>query len=215
MLEAVPLSAEDLEFKSPIEWEEAQEGFFLGRFFRTVQRALFAPLTFYENLRRGGSYGKPLVYAFLVEFLTNAISSLLWGGLFAGFIFGGSGHFGVLAANFKIFHLFVWIILFFANLLGASWVYYMAAGLMGARGSYRTLFRMYAYSNTAVLYRLIPFVGSMIAELYRVALLFCGFKAVYRFSTVRALVSAIAPAVAILILIKLSGFSLYDYLMKV
>jgi hypothetical protein len=215
MLQAIPLSTEDLEFKSPIEWEERREGFFLENFYRTLKRALFDPLNFFENLRRNSSYGKPLAYACLVEILTAAVSSLFWGGLLAGFAMGGSGHLGVLGANFQIFKLFIGLLFLVVSLFGASFVYYLVAVLFGARSRFRTLFRMYSYTESVVIFRLIPVIGNVIAEVYRGVLLFFGFKAVYRFGTFRALACTIAPGVLLLILVAAGGFSLFHYLLKV
>jgi len=212
MLQAIPLSTEDLEFKDPIEWEERQEGFFLDKFYRTLKRALFSPLNFFENLRRNGSYAKPLAFACLIEILTAALASLFWGGLLAGFAFGGAGHWGILGANFQIFRIFTGLFFLVIGLFGASFVYYIAAALLGARSRFRTLFRMYSYTESVVIFRLIPIIGNVIAEIYRGVLLFFGFKAVYRFSTARALICAIAPSLLLIIVVVISGVSFFYYL---
>lgn len=214
MLQSVPLSTEDLEFKSPIEWEERQEGFFLENFWLTLKRSLSAPLKFFENLRRDGSFVRPLTYAILAEFLTAAISSLIWGGIFSGFVLGGTGYWGVLGANFKIFTLLLGFVFLIAGLWASSLVYYCVALILGARSGFRTVFRMYGYTEGVVFFRLIPLVGPAITEIYRVVLLYFGFRKVYRFDELRALLAAAVPALILLVLaVVTSGFSLY-YLLK-
>jgi hypothetical protein len=214
MLQTVPLSTEDLEFKSPIEWEERQEGFFLENFWLTLKRSLLAPLKFFENLRRDGSYIRPLLYAILAEFLTAAISSLVWGGLFAGFAFGGTGHWGVLGANFQIFTLLLGLVFLIAGLWISSIIYYCAALILGARSGFRTLFRMYVYTEGTVVFRLIPVIGTAVTEIYRLVLLYFGFRKVYRFNEVRALLAVLIPALILLALaLMMNSFSLY-YLLK-
>ncbi len=213
MLESVPLSTEDLEFKSPIEWEERAKGFFLENLWLTVKRSLTAPKVFFENLRRNGSYIRPLTYALTIEIFTAIISSLIWGGIFSGFLFGGMGHWGVLAADFKIFTIFSGIFFLILGLMASSLVYFWCALLLGIRSKFRTLFRMYAYSEGAVLFRLIPGVGFLIAEIYRLLLLFFGFQKVYRCSKPRALAASLLPALILIFLtITMSSFSLYHLL---
>lgn len=212
MLQAIPLSTEDLESKSPIEWEERQDGFFLDKFYRTLKRALFAPFDFFENLRRNGSYAKPLAFACLAELLTALISSFLWSGLLLGFAFGGLGHWGVLGAHFQIFKLFAGLFVLVIGLFGASFIYYVTAVIFGARSRFRTLFRMYSYTEGVVIFRLIPIIGNVVAEIYRGVLLYFGFKAVYRFGTLRALACVVVPSLLLLIAVAVSGFYLFYFI---
>ena len=214
MLQSVPLSTEDLEFKSPIEWEECDEGFFLENLWLTLKTSLVAPKRFFENLRRKGSYIRPLFYAVLIEFFVAVIISLFWGGILSGFIFGGTGHLGVLAANFKIFTLVTGLGFLVVGLWASSLIYYIVALCLGMRSGFRTLFRMYVYTEGVVLFRLIPVVGIFVAEIYRVVLLFFGFKKVYRCSDRKALVATIIPAlILVTLMMVLSHYSLY-YLLK-
>jgi len=214
MLNSVPLSTEDLEFKNPIEWEEKREGFILENFWLTWKRAVFSPKDFFENLKRGGSFVRPLLYACSMELLTAVFSSLIWGGIFFGFLFGGAGHWGVLGADFRIFSLFFGFFLLVAALFISSLVYYGTIWFLGARAPFRPLFRVYAYSESAVIFRLIPVIGIGVAEIVRVVLLFFGLRTVYRFSPARALVGALLPGLLLMGGVALTGFSFFQ-LMKI
>jgi hypothetical protein len=214
MLEPIALASEELEFKTPIEWEERREEFFLKRFFSAWKRVLTDPGRFFENLKRRGPYGKPFAFALIAEFLTLCAGSLLGGGIFAGFAVGGLGHWGVLGADFRIFSLLTGILLLVAGLFGAAFLYYAVSSLLGARGPYRTMFRMYGYTEGVVLFQLIPWAGILAAAVYRTVLLYFGFRKVYRFSSFRAALAAILPGLILCALMGLGGYSFYSDLVK-
>jgi len=211
MLHSVPLSTEDLEFKNPIEWEERREGFLLENFWLTLKRVLLSPQEFFENLRRNGSLMKPLLYACGVELLTAILSSLIWGGIVLSFLLGSSGHWGVLAGNFKIVNLFLGFLLLVLSLFISSFAYYGITFWLGVRSPFRTVFRVYCYSESAVLFRLIPLIGIFAAEVARLVLLYFGFKTVFRFTPARAAICAVLPGVALWILVALCGFSFFHW----
>jgi len=210
MLQPVPLSTEDLEFQSPIEWEEREEGFFLENLWLTFKKVLSAPQTFFENLRRNGTYWKPLTFAILMELFVIGTGSLLWGGLLSGFFVGGTGQWGILGANFKIFTLVFGLLGLVLALVISSFVYYLTAVMLGARSGFRTLFRMVAYTEGAVVFRLIPYIGTAITEIYRLFLLYFGFRKVYRFSALRACAATLIPLVILVSVLVVSGLSLYQ-----
>jgi len=214
MLQSVPLATEDLEFKSPIEWEERQVGFFLENYWLTLKRLLLAPTKFFENLRRNGSYFRPLLFAVIAELVTASLSSLIYGGIFSGFLLGGTGHWGILGADFKIFSLGLGFLGVIAALFGSAFCYYLVAWCFGVRSNLRTMFRTYAYSEGCVYFRLIPVVGIWIAEIVRLVLLTAGFRAVYRFQVPRAVSIALIAGLIILALSAIGGFS-YHQLFKV
>ena len=194
--------------------EESRGGFFLEKFIVTLKRVLLEPLKFFENLQPGGPYSKPLAYACLVELSMAAISAVIWGGIFAGFILGGHSHLGVLGAKLHILSLFIGLLILVISIFGASFAYYIGALICGARSDYRAIFRMYAYTESAVIFRLIPLIGGVVAEIYRGVLLYFGFKAVSRLGSLQAFLCAVAPGLILLSLIAICGFSFYQYLWK-
>ena len=116
-----------------------------------------------------------------------------------------SGGLGVASAAIGLLIAGLWI---------SALVYYLISYCLGMRSGMRTLFRMYAYTESAVVFRLIPGIGGLAAEIYRIVLLVFGFKKVYRCGTGQALTASILPALILMLFAMVtSGFSLY-YLVK-
>lgn len=185
-------------------WENGKDP---ASLLETIKRLIASPGRAYAEMREKGDYASPLLFA-LVLILVGSMFGALWQMVFGGpeqFLSGmkemppefaealarstGPGSLIttlIMGPIFGIVGLFIWsgIVHLTLSLLGG-----LRDSTAGFEGSFRTV----SYSAVAQLAVVVPFVGSLIAFVWSVALGMIGLSTVHNTSQGKALAAVLIP----------------------
>jgi hypothetical protein len=195
--------------EKPVPWENG-EGF-IRAFFRTTWEGLFSPTRFFKKVAKGEGYWSPLIYGVMIGII-GRFSDLFWAWLLIIPLIPPS------VRNFMALPqaLFVTVIVFampfivaISMLVWSCVIHFTLMIIGGNKKNFQTTFRAISYSYSARLFHIVPFIGSSIGNIYRIALFILGIREGHGITTGRAAVSVLLPlivAIAIFIAILLPVF---------
>ena len=170
-------------------------------FLETAKMFITEPARAWSVTRESGDFARPLLFALIVAWvgaIFNAVWSTMFGaGLvrmlppqFQRYAMFGSGH-GlvasiVLAPIFIACGLFIWTAI--------QHVAFMLVGaLTGSKTGFEGTFRVVSYSSIAHIAYLVPFVGGLLALVWRVYLMLLGTQQLHKTTQGKALLGILLP----------------------
>jgi hypothetical protein len=172
-----------------VSWEDPELPVWKG-LYRTLRDLLFSPGEFFENLGPGG-WAEPLAFALIVS-TTGLLCALFWDLL----LLAGTGNSGNSAGltlspslgPAMLMGLMVGSPLLVLSILGVgSLCWWGSVALLGANREFTPAWRIFCYAQGGMILALIPFLGTMVAGIWVLALMFIGARKVYGFSALNSL----------------------------
>jgi hypothetical protein len=172
-------------------------------FFDTAKMFITAPEQAWARTRETGDYMRPLLFALIVAWV-GSIFNAVWGSMFgAGFMKmippqyqryammgGGRGIIFtiVLAPIFIACGLFIGSAIFHVSFM-------IVGALKGSRSQFEGTFRAVSYSSIAHIAYVIPFVGGLVALVWRIYLMVVGVQQLHKTTQAKALLGIILPMI--------------------
>ncbi|MGA7991106.1 MAG: YIP1 family protein [Thermoanaerobaculia bacterium] len=170
-------------------------------FFDTAKMFIAAPEQAWRLTREAGDFTRPLLFALIVAWV-GAIFNAVWGTMFGAgllrmlpaqyhrFAMMGSGR-GLLASIVLApigiaIGLFVGSAIFHVSLM-------IVGALSSSRSQFEGTFRVVSYSSIAHIAYVIPFVGGLVALVWRIYLMMLGVQQLHKTTQGKALVGILLP----------------------
>ena len=172
-------------------------------FFDTAKMFMTAPDQAWARTRETGDYMRPLIFALIVGWV-GAIFNAVWGSMFGagimkmippqyatrlGPLAGGGGGLimNIVIAPFVIAcGLFIGSAIFHVSFM-------IVGALKGSRSQFEGTFRVVSYSSIAHIAYVIPFVGGLVALVWRIYLMMLGVQRLHKASQGKALMGILLP----------------------
>jgi len=184
-------------------WESG--GGFIGAFFKTTQEVLFSPNRFFKKISSGEGYWAPLIYGLITGIIGQGAAIFWLWLLMAQFIPIERLPFQYGTSILKII-----VPLPFqeaiAIFIGSGVIHLCLMIVRGNNGGYKTTFRAIAYSYSAYLFGIIPFIGLLIGGIYAIILTIIGVREGHGISTGKAVLAVLLPVIVIFGLIFIAIF---------
>lgn len=198
--------AVSVEDSQQIPWERRKELGFWNALLETFKQIVSGPSEFFAMMSKSGDFGGPLIYAIILA-VVAVIGSQIWAiiglmplNMLAGL--GGAESMGEMAATtaFGVGNSIVAIILApigvgIGLFVGAGVLHLMLMIVGGATESYETTFRCMAYSQTAQIAQLIPFIGGLIAAIWGIVLQVIAIREAHEISQGKAILAVVLPMI--------------------
>ena len=172
-------------------------------FFDTAKMFITAPEQAWARTRETGDYMRPLLFALIVAWV-GAIFNAVWGSMFGAGLMkmippqyqryammgGGRGVIVtiVLAPLFIACGLFIGTAIFHVSLM-------IVGALKASRSQFEGTFRAVSYSSIAHIAYVIPFVGGLVALVWRIYLMMVGVQQLHKTTQAKALLGIILPMI--------------------
>ena len=186
-------------------WERRQQIGFASAFVETTQQVLLSPSAFFRSMPIVGGIGAPLLYGVIAGYIGHVVSALYWfvvnSTMGMSFPASGSGELDRLMPMMTSGMGLVGQILF-GPIFTAIWLFVVSAivhvCLMlvgGATSGFEATLRVAAYSEAAMILRIVPMCGDAIGPIYYVVLMIIGVAEAHRISGVRAAAAVLLPVI--------------------
>lgn len=186
-------------------WERRQQIGFASALVETTQQVLTSPSDFFRSMPVTGGIGGPLLYGVIVGYV-GVVASALYAFILQSAI-GSSWSFGRNSELDRIMPMLssgmglVGQVLF-GPIFVAVWIFVVSAVvhvclllLGGATNGFEGAFRVIAYSAAAMVIRIVPVCGELVAIVYYVILAIIGVSAAHRISGLKATAAVLLPFV--------------------
>ncbi len=211
--ERIPASSDPAGDGAP--WERMKELGFFNALIENARQMILSPSDFYKKMGKSGGYGMPLLYAIIfgaVGGIVGEIWALLMESLniapLAMFGMGketsalsGQMAFGMLGTVFGI--IFIPIAVTITAFVQAGIYHLMLMILGGAEEDFETTFRVVAYSKTAEIARIVPFLGGLVTTVWEIVLCIDGLREAHNIENKTAVLAVLLPFLLCCVLIGL------------
>jgi hypothetical protein len=183
-------------------WESG-EGFIVA-FFKTTQEALFSPTKFFKKTAAGEGYWSPLIYGLIAGIIGNGCA-ILWFWLFVAQLIPMDRI--PFQHSLSIVRLLIPLPfqLAIGMFVGGAIIHLCLMLVGGNKQGYKTTFRAVCYSYSALLFNVIPFIGSVIGFIYRIILFILGVREGHGIRTGKAVLAVLLPVIVIFVLIVVAA----------
>lgn len=176
-------------------WESG-EGFIVA-FLKTTQEVLFSPTKFFKKAALGEGYWSPFIFAMISGIIGSGVA-LLWQWLFFS---GVVPHQIFSAATYSVFLTVAIISIPFtvalSILLGSGVTHLCLMIVGGNRKGFAPTFRAISYSYSAVLFYIVPFIGTFVGGIYLLVLAIFGVREGHEISTGKAVLAVLLPLIIV------------------
>lgn len=192
-------------------WERRMElGLWQG-IFHTVKSTMFSPKKMYSAMPVKGGLMEPLTFGLLIGSIGSMLS-FFYDFLFSTFGFKNSLEgIGILfnsPVNYLYF-IFLSPLLVIIELFLSSFIAHLLLVIMrGNKNKFEATFRVFAYSQAAMICCIIPFIGSTVAKLWMTVVQITGLKEAHGISYTRIIIALMIPFLFIVIAFGLLLFFL-------
>jgi hypothetical protein len=184
-------------------WDRRREIGFATAFIETTQQVLTSPTAFFRAMPILGGFGGPLLYGVLAGYVGHVASALYWFVVQATIgtpwatsagspletwmpvLSGGMG----LVGQILFGPIFTAIGIFIVSAI--VHVCLMLVG--GANSGYEATLRVAAYSEAAMLLRIVPMCGDVVGPIYYLVLTIIGISEAHRISGLKATLAVLLP----------------------
>jgi len=192
-----------------VPWEDKKNLGFLGPLFETFKESCFNPSQFFEKLPVKGGIGNPLLYALIMGFI-GMIFQVTYSQMFSQMFdftkwlppMSRSFDYDFVELNRRIqsysnvFSLFIFPFAATAGFFIWSGIVHLLLTMFGwKKHDYESSFRIVTYSEGPAFFRIIPFVGDIVAPVWQLVLTVIGISKVHKVSIGKAILVVILPAV--------------------
>jgi hypothetical protein len=186
--------------KNGIPWESRMEIGFWPAIFDTIKSAVFSPKKMYGSMSIKGGMMGPLIFGLLIGSIGNMLS-FFYDFLFSmlGFedSFGGAKIFFNSPVRY-VYLLFLSPALVMIEIFISSFIAHVLLIMVrGNKNNYRATFKVFAYSQAAMIWSIVPFIGSTMGKLWMAVIQIIGLKMVHNISYKRIIIALIIPFVFI------------------
>jgi len=188
-------------------WEKRADLGLFNSIFLTFKKALFQPGVLFKAKSYPEGIGEPLAFGLLIGGFGDMLAFFWPVLLFSlGFVPFGGSVFAHLNGIWIFLTLLVGIplavilnIFFYSGIL-----HLMLLMVRGGKQGYRSTFRVVAYSQSALLWNIIPFMGSWIATVWKLVIQIIGLHEIHHISYVRVIMAFLLPVFIFLVLIVIA-----------
>ncbi len=176
-------------------WESG--GGFIPAFFKTTQEVLFSPTKFFQKAAAGKGYWSPFIFAMISGIIGSGIA-LLW----QWFFFSGLVPPQILSVTTYSVILTFAIILIpftiaFSILIGSGVTHLCLMIVRGNQRGFEATFRAVSYAHSALLFYIVPFIGSLVGGIYLLVLAILGVRGGHEISTGKAVLAVLLPLIVV------------------
>jgi endogenous inhibitor of DNA gyrase (YacG/DUF329 family) len=180
-----------------VHWEDRQRLGFLAAFGQTWSDSTFRPTEFFHRLPKTGNIGSALLYAFIIG-TTAGILSLFWDYLFWDSLTNIQELENMLNAKLsRDFLGFAALLVPFFTIIGiffVTFIYHICLLITGSgRHGWEATFRGFCYSQSPLLFVLVPGCGAFVALVWIFVLIVIGWRELHQSTTGRVLFAAFLP----------------------
>ncbi len=185
-------------------WEKRADLGLFTSIFMTLNKALFQPGVLFKAKGYPKGIKEPLTFGLLIGGFGDMLAFFWPVILFAlGFLPFGDSVFVHLNGIWIFLTLLVGIplavilnIFFYSGIL-----HLMLLMVRGGKQGYQSTFRVVAYSQSALIWNIIPFMGSWIATVWKLVIQIIGLHEIHRISYVRVIMAFLLPVFILFVLI--------------
>lgn len=175
----------------------------ISNHFSMMKGVITAPKTFYEGVSESEGYKKSIIFLLINTFLTMLVVSLF------SLVFSFKPQQFVYGLMGIVIALPLMLGLFFVG----TAILHVIAKVLGGKGKFVGSFQALAYASGVSPLTAIPVVG-FLASFYQVYVTILGFRKVHQYSTVKAVINILLPALVIIVLvlvaIAVAGFAVIN-----
>lgn len=205
-------------------WDRAGGGSFVNAFIETVKKSIFNPMEYFEEVRLGQGYIRPLIFATIISILVFIAAAAYQAGFqalaigmdVASKVKGVFSPFLAISAPFTVLFLagavligvplFTVAVTFIQAAVCHLCLTIVGAGERGYWGTFRTM----CYASGPQVFQLFPVFGGFIGPMWQLAITVIGFRVVHNTSYSRSAVAVFLPVmvccgVVFLVLIAIAG----------
>lgn len=195
MARSVEGQVREISSKEYTPWESG-EGF-IAAFFKTTQEVLFSPTRFFKKAAAGEGYWSPFIFAMISGVIGSGVA-LFWQWMF----FSGVIPHQLLSATTYSFFLTVAVIsipfaVALSILLGSGVIHLCLMIVGGNQRGFAPTFRAISYSHSALLFYIVPFIGSFVGVIYLFILAIHGVREGHEISTGKAVLAVLLPLIIV------------------
>ncbi len=177
-------------------WERRSEEGLLRGIYLTAYKALFQPGDLFDTQREPKGIREPMAFGLLLGGFGDMMAFFWPAFLYSfGFLPFGDSVFPRLTGIWIFLTLFVGIplavvlnMIFYSGIL-----HLMLLMVRGGKGGYQSTFRVVAYSQAALFWNIIPFLGNWIATVWKLVVQLIGLHKIHGASYVRIILAFLLP----------------------
>jgi hypothetical protein len=186
-------------------WEDARIPF-PNNLIATCQKSLVEPTRFFDGIRYDAPAARPLLY-FLVLTVMGAVFTLLWQALELEPVSVFEGAVEDIRGPSALIQFFLSPFLGLLGLLLWSLILHLFVLMFAPnRRNLVTTIRVVCYSAAPLIFLVVPYVGSWVAQLWMLVLQVFGVRAAHRTTGGRATAAVLIPIVLLMLLVMLTAF---------
>jgi hypothetical protein len=176
-------------------WESG-EGF-IAAFLRTTQEVLFSPTKFFKKVAAGEGYWSPFIFA-MISGIIGCGAILLWQWLFFSGMVPPQIRSVTTYSLFLVFAIILipfWVA--FSIVVGSGVIHLCVMIVGGNRKGFEATFRAISYSHSALLFYIVPLIGSIVGGIYYLILIILGVREGHEISTGKAVLAVLLPLIIV------------------
>jgi len=176
-------------------WESG-EGF-IAAFLRTTQEVLFSPTKFFKKVAAGEGYWSPFIFA-MISGIIGCGAVLLWQWLFFSGMVPPQIRSVTTYSLFLVFAIILipfWVA--FSIVVGSGVIHLCVMIVGGNRKGFEATFRAISYSHSALLFYIVPVIGSIVGGIYYLILIILGVREGHEISTGKAVLGVLLPLIIV------------------
>jgi hypothetical protein len=176
-------------------WESG-EGF-IAAFLRTTQEVLFSPTKFFKKVAAGEGYWSPFIFA-MISGIIGCGAILLWQWLFLSGMVPPQIRSVTTYSLFLVFAIILipfWVA--FSIVVGSGVIHLCVMIVGGNRKGFEATFRAISYSHSALLFYIVPLIGTFVGGIYLMILAILGVREGHEISTGKAVLAVLLPLIIV------------------
>jgi hypothetical protein len=176
-------------------WESG-EGF-IAAFLRTTQEVLFSPTKFFKKVAAGEGYWSPFIFA-MISGIIGCGAILLWQWLFFSGMVPPQIRSVTTYSLFLVFAIILipfWVA--FSIVVGSGVIHLCVMIVGGNRKGFEATFRAISYSHSALLFYIVPLIGTFVGGIYLMILAILGVREGHEISTGKAVLAVLLPLIIV------------------
>ncbi len=186
-------------------WEDMERLGFFQAFLTMLREVLFSPAQFYRRMPTSGGLINPLIFALILG-VFGGVLGLTWQQVFMLRL----GRFQEIAPTHLVGITIALPLIVLVSLYICSAIVHLCLTVVGGnRRGFEATFRVIAYSAATEIFSLIPFIGSLIAFIYKLAIAIIGLRESHGTGTGRVVLAVFLPFIIMVVFFVVLVISLF------